>query len=236
MTLSPLLIVGRGPSACGLERYRHLPAMAVSSGIFVFGRSNPPEHFATLDGVKFFQAGLAKESQHAWQHDGKAECWPFWADPDVTKHVSRRQMRPGSYRSLPPEIYDVIPAHVQPAFNRELLNNMHLFGLQPSWVDFVNVQGWDIFGEQPMTFTDDGRIGSDGVCNSMLFAVQVAYRLGYRDLQFLGCDMLDDFNEPAANTLRKFYPAAQAAGMDWVSLSPESRLNEFLPVAAEVTA
>jgi hypothetical protein len=236
MSLPPLLIVGRGESAhkqAHSDTLRH--SMAVSSGIFMFGQGNPPEHFCTLDSVKFFQAGLWTERNHGWQYDENARQWPFWANENIAKHVASTRVKPGTYRTLPPEIYDVIPEYAMLAFNREHAKNTHLFGFQPNWGDYSNVQGWPIDTIATPSF-GDGPIGLGECFNSLIMAVQVAHRLGYQDLEFTGCDLLSGGYKQLTAILAAAYPAAQAAGMDWVSLSPQSRLNEFLPVVEGVIA
>ena len=65
--------------------------------------------------------------------------------------------------------------------------------------------------------------------NSMLLAVQIAPRLGFDRLLFIGCDLLDASMYPVSDVLCGWWPAAKAAGIEWVNLSPISTLCEWMP-------
>ena len=236
MTGDEILIVGRGPSIRGFD-FPDMPIMAVSSGIFaVPEHKRPPEHFVSMDFPKWFIGELhLAETTNAWQHDEHAP-WAFWSDERIAKHIPSERILRGYYRTMPGEVYDVIPPEAQDAFRRQLLDNLHKFSFQPGWGDFSNVRGWEFHHGGP-SFSDGpiGMIGHGGdgmIRNSWFMAVQVAYRLGYRRLYFAGCDFNGDDYKPHRARLKPWYKMAQDAGMEWVCLTPESALSDVIPTRA----
>jgi hypothetical protein len=237
-----VLIVGRGPSVAGFE-FPDMPVMAVSSGVFAVPPSHrPPMHFVTMDYPKWFFAELHDaEAVHAWQFDQFAP-WPFWAEPDIIKHIPDERMQRGWYRSMPPEVWDVIPAEAQDAFRRQLMDNMHKFSYQPGWGDFPNLRGWRMEMMAPPAFDDDSPIGMQGyggegvVRNSWFMAVQIAYKLGYRRAYFIGCDFGGDSYKHCRIRLGPWYELAKAAGMEWINLGAGSALAEVIPTDEGVAA
>jgi len=234
--MNDLLLVGRGHSVLDFDRWDDFPdVMGVSSGIFaVPEQARPPRHFCTMDLPKWFLHGLhTEETTHAWQNDGHIPPWPFWKEALIQKHVTDDRNCHGGYRTLPSEVWDVIPEYAVDQFRRSLLDNQHLFGLQPGWGDFSNVTGWSLEMGKPPNFTSDTPIGMtlDGthIRNSWFMSVQVAYRLGYRRLFFIGCDFTEERFVPCRVWAEEFYRLAVDAGMEWFNLSPVSVLGEFLP-------
>lgn len=70
--------------------------------------------------------------------------------------------------------------------------------------------------------------------DSMLLAVQVAARLGFRRLEFIGCDLLDNDRWPISDVLKDWHGHAKESGIEWVNLSPISTLREWMPSNEEV--
>ena len=233
--MQQILITGRGPSI-----YDHdwstvtCPIMAVSSGIFAVPEHVQVDHFVTMDPLKFFMAGLTDACDISWCRDERATHTAFWRDDLVTKHVLRSRLKPASYRTLPEEIWDVIPDQHLRQFQKAMTNTLHAFGFQPSWGDCPNVRGWDIGIEDPPSLDGDGRLGIEGVRNSWLMAVQIAAKLGYRRILFAGCDFSHDCYDAIAPTIERWHGIFADAGIEWINLSPGSRLACWLPTR-EVT-
>jgi hypothetical protein len=237
--MNDLLIVGRGPSILDFDDWDiFLDVMAVSSGIFAIPeRARPPKHFATMDRAKWFLDGLHEEEvTHAWQNDGHIAPWPFWKYAEIVKHVPDDIKGHGGYRTLPDGIWDVIPEKAHIAFAKSLTHSLHQFSFQPGWGDFSSVIGHPSVYELPPSF-GEGPIGMSmsnaSIRNSWFFAVQVAHRLGYRRLYFIGCDFLDRRFDRCGAWAREFWELARAAGHEWVNLSPDSMLR-FLPTECHV--
>lgn len=64
---------------------------------------------------------------------------------------------------------------------------------------------------------------------SLFAAVQLAPRLGYRQLYFSGVDLHDNELRPIVQVLREWYLLARQAGIEWYTLSAESALAAFVP-------
>lgn len=235
--MTDLLIVGRGPSIHGHRFDLSMPVMAVSSGVFAIPPDMPCEHFVTLDPLKFFMRALSF-GDLAWGSDEQVDHRPFWRDETMTKHVLSLRLAPGKFRELPPEVWTAIPARHMAAFQAELGKGLHNFGFQPSWGDCPNVRGWDVFTARPPNFGDNGRadLGLDGVVNSWLMAVQVAPLLGYTRLHFIGCDFRHDCYGRILETIRRWQDLYRDRGVEWVNLSPASRLADFVPTLEGVAS
>jgi hypothetical protein len=236
--MNDLLVIGRGPSVFSFEGWGdYVDMMAVSSGIYAIPEEyRPPAHFVSMDFPKWFLHALHDSSNdHAWQ--ANVDGWNFWKDERIAKHVPAAHNEPGIYRELPAELWDALPDKFLRPFQRELSGNLHLFGAQPGWGDYPNVVGWETTRETGPNF--GGRVGmrsmSNGaqIRNSWFMAVQVAYRLGYRRLFFIGCDFRRPEYALTRDWAREYWAAAKAAGMEWYNLSPDSALD-FLP--SEATA
>ena len=65
--------------------------------------------------------------------------------------------------------------------------------------------------------------------HSLLFSVQVAHRLGFTRLIFLGCDFTSQELYPIEAVLREWWPAAKDAGFIWENASPVSMLQAWMP-------
>lgn len=220
-----------------------MPVMAVSSGIYAVPKElrHRVAHLATLDACKYFMHGLhAPGVDNAWQDDDGAERWPFWEDESIQIHTQAARVVSGAYRHLPEEIWEAIPARAMGAFQRELSRNLHLFGFQPSWGDCPNVRGWeigqDLTDHWNVRFDDtDAPLWRTELNNTMIFAVQIAHRMGYDRLHFLGCDFTGDAGGYAhlLQILSDWYHIAQDQGMEWFNLSPVSKLavafNQEIP-------
>lgn len=235
--MSDILLVGRGPSCHTVDWPEDMPVMAVSSGIYAIPESKRHRirHMATLDAPKYFMHGLhAPEMEHAWQNDPTVSRWRFWDDARVQIHTQDvRVEATGTFRELPEQIWDVIPDHARAAFQRELSRNLHLFGFQPSWGDCANVRGWknEFYGPDPawIDFSEgDHPVVRGNTNNSMVFAVQIAHRMGYERLHFVGCDFAN--SDPACfgnliALLSDWYQMACEQGKEWINHSPDSLLR-----------
>lgn len=113
----------------------------------------------------------------------------------------------------------------------------------PYWQRNKHVQVWAYEERADPCFDDTRPIASGGMLksnvpdirhNSLLFAVQLAPRLGFSRCVFIGCDLLPDGLLPVADTLRSWWPAAQSAGVEWVNASSLSTLCEWMPTAEGV--
>ena len=107
-----------------------------------------------------------------------------------------------------------------------------LLGYQPCWGDFGNVRGWDYRKSTAVNFGPEGPMGArDAPINrSLWLAVQLAPRLGYRDVVFAGVDLDDEQFSPMLEVLRRWWDLADKQGMRWRVSSYASRLAEFLQV------
>jgi hypothetical protein len=233
--MGDLLVVGRGPSVVGFDRWDEFPdILAVSSGIFAVpesARAACRVQFVTMDAPKWYIHQLHDaETECAWQHDDTIRPWPFWADESIAKHVQVARLGQGKTRTLPDEIWDVLPDYARAPFGRELAKNLHEFGCQPGWGDYANVRGWafDLAGDP--TFDGSAEcIGMMMIRNSWFMAVQVAHRLGFDHLHFIGCDFHEERFALCAERTRYFWSLAHDARKRWTSLAPDSILSEFLP-------
>lgn len=66
--------------------------------------------------------------------------------------------------------------------------------------------------------------------NSLIFAAQVAPRLGCRRCIFIGVDLLGPMRI-VSEYLKTWYPIAQQCGIEWQNASPLSSLCEWMPNA-----
>jgi len=235
--MTDLLITGRGPSVRGFDAWDDYgDVMAISSGIFAMPEQHrPPRHFVTMDVPRWYLHGFHDaDISGAWQNDW-TEPWPFWADERIEKHIPNWLSHRGYYRTLPSTVYDVIPEEHHSVFHRFYMDNMSAsFGIQPGWGDYPNVTEWTPEPLGECDFTDDQPIGLKAdtgmIRNSWFLGVQVAQRLGYKRIHFIGCDFLDD---SAHSTARAFLPKycrmAADAGLEWINLSPDSELAKYIP-------
>jgi hypothetical protein len=243
-----VIILGRGPSAYSTELPADADVMAVSSGVFAVPEGRHVDHFVSLDVPKFFIAPLMGVYDIAWQNDKRARVWPFWSDPGVTKHVAAGRNRRGFVRMIPIDLFDRIPERLhkwREPMKDALLECHHEIGFQPGWADYPNVRGWLVAmtsgsvyeaGTKPGPLPDElpsfvspaEPLKLNGVRNSLIFAVQIAVQLGYKRLLFAGCDLNEPGYEVVTATLRDWMPIAAEHGVEWVNISPESALSEFM--------
>lgn len=232
MSRGPLLVVGRGPSACGFDWPDGVPTLAVSSGVFVFPPGRKPVHFCTLDEPKYFQDQLT-EHESVWAKSEHIHYWPFWSDPDIVKHVKAAKYRTCRYRPFDFETaLDACP-------NEEAMRNLireygkvqHQFGLQPGWADFPSVFGWDTDDDGPMTFVDGETPGMDGFLNSLAFGIQIGHQIGYDPLIFVGVDL----DGAHYLNLRKRFLGwkyfAETQGKTWLCGTDKSPMSAFMECA-----
>ena len=101
----------------------------------------------------------------------------------------------------------------------------------PGWADFSNVHAYQTSWEQMPTFGGhDGPIGLGRVMNSLIFAVQVLDRLGYRRLHFAGCDVHELAYAQVVQAMEWMTSEAKNAGHEWTVTTEYSRLSQFMPV------
>lgn len=237
-----ILIVGRGPSAHGFDWSTvDCPIMAVSSGIFAVPRYRC-NHFVTLDDPKYYMTQLMADSPHAWEHDPNAAYWPFWTDPNLVKHVPKSKMRTLTNLIMPiNEIIEAIDdwaactkAHknrvntIKKYFYGTLGEQYSQFGLQPGWGDYHNVRGWDIKRNNKPDWSADGAIAIPKVFNSLFMAIQVAVRLGYKHLRFIGVDLDQDFYDSVIVFMQRWHKDAARNGIEWTNHSAVSNLRDFV--------
>lgn len=254
-----LLIIGRGPSLADFDLGGwHGDTMAVSSGIYAMPEERPPDHFVSLDGPKFFMGALRAQTDTEYRLDGdgeyrriraeeplrshawhsECEAWPFWSYAEIAKHVNITRAKRGHFRTLPDGMLDEMPSEYLRPFIDSIASSGHMLGYQPSWGDFPNVVGWECDTDNPVNFGATGALGGTAgaahTCNSLTFAVQVAHRLGYRQIGFVGTDMVAPIYHRAVDLLERCWDIARDDGAEWVSYNyPESPLSAYLP-ACEV--
>lgn len=221
--------------------------MAVSSGIFAIPRHRC-NHFVTLDEPKYFMAQLMADAPHAWEHDPSAEYWPFWTDPNLVKHIPQSKMRTLTNLIMPVnEIIEAIDVWakcnnaktrtvntIKAAFYGTLGEQYSQFGLQPGWGDYTNTRGWGIKRSNTPAWFADGPIAIPKVFNSLFMAVQVATRLGYRKLRFIGVELDQDFYDSVLVFMRRWHKDAAKNGIEWVNHSAQSTLRQFVTTDIEM--
>lgn len=258
-----ILLVGRGPSVADFDWSTvDCPVMAVSSGIFAIPQSVRVDHFVTLDEPKCFMAQLTGGVPNSWVDDPNARPWKFWTDPNLVKHVVAKRMRtvefvPMPFREIVESMREWADRNVETCertgvgFNeiRDAFyeafgeSGIGQFGFQPGWGDYPNVRGWETKAYRKPKWTGNGPLACwksketpDGfLFNSLLAAVQVATRLGFKRLKFIGVDLLPEsgYGDTLAIVMREWHADAVKHGYEWVNLSPVSRLAEFVPSPAQ---
>lgn len=239
--MSELVILGRGPSVYATALPHGVDVMAVSSGIFVLGPDRPPRLFCTMDPPKYFILPCMGHSSIAWQNDAAASSvqgkWAFWSDAKIEKHVNMTRMKRGHVRAIPFDLFERLPKRLK-KYKRRMMQALpaHEMGYQPDWGDYPNVRGWPLILGGEANFDDDGPFALNGIRNSMLFAVQLAHRLGYRTLLFAGCDLNGPGYQEHRNTMERWYGMARERGFRWFNLSAASALAAFVPAATREAA
>lgn len=237
--------------------------MAISSGVFAIPEGVRCDHFVTLDEPKCFMAQLMNHCANAWGNDDRARYWPFWNDDSVCKHVLEKRRRTVDYIPMPfkdimaamrewcdanaakltPGDYDF--AEIRDSFYEaygEHGAGMH--GFQPGWGDYRNVTGWEVKAYRHPRWTGDGPLAvwksqtdpGAFLFNSLLVAVQIATRLGYDELRFIGVDLMKEtgYGDTLTVVMKAWHKHAAKHGYEWVNLSPVSRLAEFVPTVEAV--
>jgi len=256
----PVLIVGRGPSSRTFDWSSvdcHI--LAVSSGIFAVPRAVKVDHFVTLDEPKCFMAQLMNHCPNAWGNDPSVSAWPFWNDDSIVKHIVEGRKRTVTFVPIPfreiiaaiSQWCDLFPDKLKQADGSSLSESdikdafytafgesgIGQFGFQPGWGDYRNVRGWQVKPYVHPRWTGDGPLssfkcgsGKSFLFNSLLAAVQVAHRLGFDTLKFIGVDLLADagYGDSLVVAMRRWHAHAERRGYRWLNLSPVSRLREFM--------
>jgi hypothetical protein len=240
-----VIIAGRGPSVYGFDFPEDVPVLAVASAAFAL-QHVPLWGFCTLDTPKYFMEPLGK-AETAWHLDEKARPWPFWASADLVKHVPQVAAKNGHVRPMIPyEVLAKLPDHDRKCIEDVFLENPSLVGYQPGWLDYPNVRAWDVVPQSPPNFGTDGELGLwsqaasdadfDAVRHSLLFAVQLVARHGFKRVEFIGCDLLGKRFPVQRATMREWMPLAESHGIEWVNLGAGSALGDFMPTSLEVAA
>jgi hypothetical protein len=231
-----LILVGRGDSVRDFEwpwsTAGTPPIGAISSGAFVISdlvrsqASLRPRYLFTLDPPKYYDFVGG-----AWRADKKCQWWPVNDDQDVEKHVPQSKFHGGYERVV----------NVDPPYSLEWLVEVYrgrndASGWQAGWCDFDNIHPWDYNKHAPISFVDGEMLGGGGTNNSLLFGLQVAHRLGHRDVLMVGCDLNCGTLGVLVEVLRYVYPLARRAGMHWSVSSDRSALSSFLHVEAPIHA
>jgi len=104
------------------------------------------------------------------------------------------------------------------------------------WSKYPRVRAWEYIDSRDVQFGPDGPIVGGPLPRnySLFFAVQLAARLGYERLIFVGCDLLENELRPINNVMREWWPLAVEAGQEWVNASPLSTFCEWMPEAKQV--
>lgn len=259
MDTGSILIVGRGQSAYDFDWSSvDCPVMAVSSGIFAIPPTVKVDHFVTLDEPKCYMAQITPGITNSWNDDPQARPWKFWTDPAIVKHVVAKRIRtvdfvPIPFREIMASMREWADAN-KPDCDRTGVGFNELrdafyeafgesgigqFGFQPGWGDCPNVRGWETKAYRYPKWTGDGPLACwkskdtpDGfLYNSLIAAVQIATRLGYKRLKFIGVDLLPEtgYGDTLALVMEAWHKHAVKAGYEWINLSPVSRLREFVP-------
>lgn len=217
-----IILAGRGPSIAGMVLPDH-PIMAVSSGVFAIG-DRRPEHFCTVDKPRYFCSDRSS-IPHAWPHDPICKWWDV-CESDTEKHV------PSSVATHGGPV--VVPSGVQDTLDLDLAvmlqERQGTPGTAPGWLDFPSVVQHTYERFAGPCFASDGvlGLGDSGQVNSVLFAVQVGARLGYKRVLFAGVDLAEKRLRDVSDTLGRWYPLARACGVEWLNLSGESLLSEWM--------
>jgi len=225
-----IVLAGRGPSILTAQLPEGVPFCAVSSGVFCCHRK--PAHFVTMDLPKYFTGKVRLPEDHYWSNDPKCHWWPFLNDPAVAKHVPEGIYRAGwDKKGVPPGKHKTVDIEDIMILLGGVKKRPDLLGWQPGWADFRNVAAhpWDL--KHPPNFGPDGPMGTGGeaVAKSVTFAVQLMARLGYRRMYFAGIDMHTRNLKRASDLMRSWLPLAEAAGVEWINLAPQSRLADWMP-------
>lgn len=225
-----IIIAGRGPTV--KEMPSGIPIMAVSSG--VFASPYKPKHFCTIDSPKYFTNKVRVDG--GWADDPLCRWWNVLHDPVICKHVPSR----GYGHGWEKRARDIGRRRVSIEDVMLLLGDKRpdLLGWQPGWQDFPNVTSYHYSRRRPVNFTEQGWLGADDAPTqkSVLFAVQVAARLGYNLMIFAGVDLCDDTMAAMYDSLKQWYPVARRRGIEWQCVSFRSRLAEFMPVTQKEAA
>jgi hypothetical protein len=65
--------------------------------------------------------------------------------------------------------------------------------------------------------------------HSLLFGVQVAHKLGFRRLIFIGVDFTEPGLYPINDVMKQWYWKIRDLGLEWENASPMSLMQEWMP-------
>jgi hypothetical protein len=130
----------------------------------------------------------------------------------------------------PPHCYSHWPWFLQSADCRKFTTETRFLR---EWAKYPNVERVPYGYIGPPNFKADGDIHHPNIgCQNSLFpAVQIAHRLGYKRLVFIGVDLLEQDMVPLADALREWYWPARLDGLIWETASTLSTLCEWMPLA-----
>ena len=202
------MLIGRGPSFDPEAVPDDVTIAAVASAVFICPRT--PDLWLTWDAPRYFEQ---TPDTSGWQHDHRCKWWDVFT-PELPKHIPAYQNVPGKEVLLDKfTVHDAIPMELV----HDLMRNRADFeGFRHGWADFENVHPWETDDDAPPSFDREGVIGKDGKrSHSLLFAVQVVARLGFKRVMFNGCDCLKGLSW-VSEALDEWQPLAEAAGIEWI--------------------
>lgn len=157
---------------------------------------------------------------------GGLDAYPKWRGrPEHFISLDRPRFFPANFRQ---DQYTV--KHIP--YNAMSLTNQ----ISEQWSRYPGIKQFPYqVGSEP-NFTGSGPVFIGPVAQnySLLAAVQVAPRLGYDEIIFVGVDLVssdptEKAHVPIAAVMRDWYPLAQEAGIEWTVATAPSALSDFLP-------
>ena len=103
------------------------------------------------------------------------------------------------------------------------------------WGDHPNVRTWPVAMGGPVQFDDGKPIGLPAY-HSLPFALQVAYRLGFREWHFIGVDLLGADFDGLLDGMFWWCADAHSKGVTLRNHSHLSRMEYFIPTLTEAMA
>ena len=179
-----IILVGRGPSIKTFDWPADVPIACVSSAIFLRCLPRKPAFFLTIDAARYFCGGAKR---WRWQDDENTGWWDMCRDCEVAKHITHSGTRADP-------LADIICASPIDNVPDDRVPN-------PAWSEFPNVTAWGYDRWLPFNIDGPGPIGGGQIAHSLIFAIQVLARLGFRDVGFAGVDMKTDWLVKAAEAL-----------------------------------
>jgi hypothetical protein len=198
--IDEIVLVGRGKSVETFD-WPDLPIAAVSSAIFIKQIPRQPDYWFVLDPARFFIGAPDGMPYKRWVYmtDPNVKWWDA-CNSEIEKHVpfGIPQVNPmfDMFRAVAP---DNGPDHTLPC---------------PAWDEFPNVTQWPYKRADEVNW-DGEVIGSNGWANTLPFALQVLYRMGFRRVYFAGIE----WSMPHWDGVRKkINDLRERSPLDWPAL------------------